>query len=166
MATTNYSIQAAGARSLGRVVVTGIVAGMMMGVVEMIISAAGGQGFWAPLRYIAAVFTRGADTASGFSLGPVVVGLMGHMMNAVILTAIFALLAWRFGRNPIALAAAGMMWGALVFAVMWWAVVPTIDPAMGLLNGAGFFATHLIFGMVAGLGVAWARRAPAPASVS
>jgi hypothetical protein len=41
---------------------------------------------------------------------------------------------------------------------MWWAVLPTIDPAMKLLNTPWFFVAHLVFGMVLGLGVAVARR--------
>jgi hypothetical protein len=163
MATTQLSMKtthagAVNGRAVRGVIAAGLGAGMMMGMVEMIISAAIGQGFWAPPRHIASVLTRGADVASGFSLGPVVVGLMGHMINSVILTALFAVVVWKITRHPATLAALGMMWGAAVFAFMWWGVAPAIDPAIGLLNPVGFLVTHLIFGMVAGLGVAWARR--------
>jgi hypothetical protein len=124
----------------------------------MIIEAVRGDGFWAPLRYIASVFTRGADTDPSFSLIPVLVGLMGHMMNSIILGALFAVAVWRLRRaTAITLMVGGMMYGAAIFAVMWWGILPAIDPAMKIVSGAGFFITHLIFGMMLGLSVAAAR---------
>lgn len=158
LAMKTTRVRAVNGRAVPGVVVAGLGAGTMMGMVEMVISAATGQGFWAPLRLIASVLTRGADVASGFTLGPVVVGLVGHMMNSVVLTALFALVVWNLVRHPAVLAALGMMWGPPVFAFMWWGVTLAIDPAIGLLHPVGFFVTHLIFGMVAGLGVAWAQR--------
>lgn len=144
-------------RAVGGVLVTGMVAGMMMGMLQMIVEAVSGHGFWSPLRYIASVFTRGANTDPSFAFGPVVVGLGGHMVNSVILTTIFAAVFWKV-RNPVVLAAAGMMWGALVYVFMWWVVIPTVDPAMQLVNAPWFFVAHVVFGMVAGLGVAATQR--------
>jgi hypothetical protein len=51
----------------------------------------------------------------------------------------------------------GMMYGAAIFAVMWWGILPAIDPAMKIVSGAGFLITHLIFGVMLGLGIAAAR---------
>ena len=155
-------------RAVGAVAVTAMVASMMMGMIEMIVEAAIGHGFWSPLRYIASVFTRGSDTDPGFSLGPVIVGLGGHMMNGLILGSVFAVIAWKLVRNPGVLAMAGMAFGALVYAVMWWGVAASIDPAMQLVNAQWFFVAHLVFGMVLGLGVAAAQRlsqGTAPAAV-
>jgi hypothetical protein len=135
-----------------------MVAGMMMGLLQMIVEAVSGNGFWSPLRYIASVFTRGTNTDASFAFGPVIAGLGGHMMNSVILGAIFTAAVWKLIRNPLVLAIAGMMWGAMIYVFMWWAVLPTIDPAMKLLNTPWFFVAHLVFGMVLGLGVAVARR--------
>ncbi len=45
-----------------RILVVGIVAGMGFGMMEMVIEAVVGKGFWAPLRFIASVFTLGKDT--------------------------------------------------------------------------------------------------------
>jgi hypothetical protein len=149
-------------RAVGGVLVAAMAAGMMMGMLQMLVEAVSGHGFWAPLRYIASVFTRGADTDAGFSAGPVLVGLAGHMMISVILGTIFAIVVWKLTRNPIVLAILGMMWGALVYAFMWWGVTATIDPAMQLVNAQWFFVSHLVFGMVLGLGVAVAQRLSAP----
>jgi len=66
-----------GRASVGTVV-AGLVAGMGYGMMEMVIEAVGGKGFWSPLRFIASVFTLGTDTDPSFALAPVFVGLMGH----------------------------------------------------------------------------------------
>lgn len=145
-------------RAAVAVLVATMVAGMMFGMMQMIVEAVIGHGFWSPLRYIASVFTRGANTDPTFSVGPVIVGLGGHMMNAVILGAIFAAVFWKLTRNPIVLAMAGMAWGTAIYFFMWWAVIPAIDPAMKLLNAQWFFGSHLVYGMVLGLGVAAAQR--------
>jgi hypothetical protein len=144
--------------AIGGVLIATMVAGMMFGVMQMIAEALIGHGFWSPLRYIASVFTRGAVTDPSFSLGPVIVGLGGHMMNSMILGAIFAMVVWKWVRNPVVLAMLGMTWGAAVWAFMWLAVVPTVDPAMKLLDAPWFFGSHLLFGMVLGLGIAVAQR--------
>lgn len=144
--------------AVGGVLGATMIAGMMFGLMQMIVEALIGHGFWSPLKYIASVFTRGADVDPSFSLGPVIVGLGGHMMNSMILGAVFAMVVWKSVRNPIILTMLGMMWGAAVWAFMWLAVVPTIDPAMERLNAPWFFGAHLVFGMVLGLGIAVAQR--------
>lgn len=167
MATTHYTAppsvrSARGAPAASRVVIgvvlAGMVAGMMFGMLQMTVEAVIGQGFWSPLRYIASVFTLGTNTDPRFSLGPVAVGLAGHMMNSVMLGAVFAALVWKLTRNPINLAIAGMAWGGMLFVVTWWAVLPNIDPAMKLVNEQWFLVSHLVYGMVLGLGVAVAQR--------
>lgn len=148
-----------------RYLVAGVVAGMGYGMMEMVIEAIIGQGFWAPLRFIASVFTLGKDTDPSFSLIPVVVGLMGHMMNSVILGVVFSLWISRLASGIVGLAVLGMVYAAAIFIAMWYVVLPVIDLAMLLVNGPGFFASHLLYGLVLGIGVALVRqrRAPAPA---
>jgi len=140
-----------------RILLVGLVAGMVYGMMEMVIEAVIGHGFWSPLRYIASVFTLGRDTDPSFSLVPVVVGLMGHMMNSAIFALLFALLISRPLRASTGLMAGGMIYAAAIFFVMWFVVLPVIDPAMKLVNGAGFFVSHLMFGLVLGAGIAWLR---------
>lgn len=166
MATAHYarpSLHSRASTPVNRSAVSGVllatmVAGMMFGIMQMIVEALIGHGFWSPLRYIASVFTRGVNTDPSFSLGPVIVGLGGHMFNSMILGAVFAMLVWKLTRNPAVLAMLGMMWGVAVWAFMWLAVVPTVDPAMDLLNHGWFLGAHLVFGMVLGLGIAMAQR--------
>jgi hypothetical protein len=139
-----------------RALLVGLIASMAFGMMEMIIEAAIGQGFWSPAKYIAAVFTRGGDTDPTFAAVPVVVGLMGHMMNAVVFGALFAAATKRL-RDPLTLMTAGMAYAAAIFAVMWYAVLPAIDPAMKLVSAGGFFASHLMYGALLGGGLAVAR---------
>ena len=49
---------------------------------------------------------------------------------------------------------AGAVWGAVVFAMMWYVVVPAVDPGMLNLNAPAFFVGHLMWG--AALGLLWA----------
>lgn len=144
-----------------RNLVVGLVAGMGFGMMEMVIEAIVGRGFWAPLRFIASVFTLGKDTDPSFSFLPVVVGLMGHMMNAIILGLLFALVVSRIASGVIGLALAGVAYAAGIFVVMWFLLLPLIDPAMLLVNGAGFFVSHLMYGLLLGLGIWLVRERPA-----
>ncbi len=140
-----------------RILLVGLVAGMVYGMSEMVIEAVIGHGFWSPLRYIASVFSLGKDTDPNFSLVPVVVGLMGHMMNSAIFALLFAQLISRPLRARAGLVTGGMIYAAAIFFAMWFVVLPLIDPAMKLVNGLGFFASHLMFGLVLGAGIAWLR---------
>ena len=136
----------------------GLVAGMGYGVMEMVIEAVIGKGFWSPLRYIASVFTLGKDTDPTFSFVPVFVGLMGHMMNSVVFGLIFAYFVTRIARGSVAVAAVGMAYAAAIFVMMWFVVLPIIDPAMLLVNATGFFVSHLLYGLLLGGGLAYLRR--------
>ncbi|MBI3970559.1 MAG: hypothetical protein HY332_04660 [Chloroflexi bacterium] len=156
-----------------KLVLGGLIASLVIGMWEMVVEAFVGQGLFAPPVFIAATVLRNLqDAQGGPGLGPIeplaiVLGLMGHMMNSVILGIIFALLARRFVRGTLGLAIAGMVYGALVFVVMWLVIVPLLDPAMLRLNGTAFFLGHLMWGAAVGLVSTWApARAGARAPVS
>ncbi len=140
-----------------RIFAVGLIAGIAFGMMQMIIEAVIGRGFWSPLRYIASVFTLGKDTDPSFSLIPVVVGLMGHMMNSIILGTVFAFLISPLIKSTAGLAVAAMAYGAAVFLAMWYLILPVIDPAMKLVNGPGFFISHLMYGLILGVGISLVR---------
>ncbi len=83
-----------------RLLLVGLIAGMALGMVEMVIEAVVGTGFWAPLRFVASALTPGKDTDPSFAPVPVVVGFMGHMMNAVNLGLLFVFVISRITNNP------------------------------------------------------------------
>jgi hypothetical protein len=145
----------------------GLVGGMVFAMWEMVVegirSATGGgsfwgslsthSGFWAAPQWIGATLIRSLQSSRNpnFDLGPLILGLMGHMMNSIILGLIFVAFAYSLTRSVASLLVLGMMYGAAVFAVMWWVVVPAVDPAMQEVNGALFFIGHLMYGSVLGL---------------
>ncbi|HKF19299.1 MAG TPA: hypothetical protein VKF14_19230 [Candidatus Dormibacteraeota bacterium] len=69
----------------GRSLLVAAAAGLGFAMTEMVIEAVAGKGFWASLRFIASILTRGKDTDPSFSVGPVIVGVAGHMVESVVL---------------------------------------------------------------------------------
>jgi len=127
---------------------------------EMIVEAVipNGAGFFGAPIAIGATVARdlqGSSNPIPFHLVGLGLGLMGHMMNSIILAAIFGLFVSKRALSPVALVGAGMAWGVAVFVVMWFVVAPLIDPLMLNLNAAAFFVAHLMWG--AALGFIWSR---------
>jgi hypothetical protein len=133
----------------------GLIASLVMGMWEMIVEAIipNGAGFWSAPVYIAATIFRNLQSIArpvSFDLVAVMAGLMGHMMNSVILGLLFAfVIAPRF-KSLIGQVVAGMIYGAVVYAVMALVVVPFVDPVMANLNAVVFFLGHLMWGVALG----------------
>jgi len=119
----------------------------------MIVEAIVGAGLWSPPIYIAATLLRGlqgAGSPASFDLPGVGLGLMGHMMNSVIFGLIFAFLIGprltSLGRQI----AGGIVYGVVIFAAMWFLVLPLVDPVMLNLNPGVFFLGHMMWGAALG----------------
>jgi hypothetical protein len=139
---------------IGRVLGAGIVASIVMGMVEMIYEAVGGAGFWSPLVFIAATLFRSLQSVPvpvPFTATAVIFGLMGHMMNSMIFGLIFASIFSRFPISRGTLVGIGVIYALAVFVVMWFLVVPAIDPVMLKLNGMVFAIAHMMWGAALGL---------------
>ena len=140
--------------SMTRVLGAGLLASIVMGMVEMVFEGTSGNGFWSPLVFIAATVLRqlqSVPTPVPFMALPVVLGLMGHMMNSMILGLVFGLISSRFAMGRGALVGAGVAYALVVFAMTWYLVLPAIDPVM-LKQNATFFATaHVMWGLALGL---------------
>ena len=137
-----------------RVILAGIAASIVMGMIEMLYEAVAGDGFWSPVIYIGATALRGLQSLQppvGFLFWGVVLGLMGHLMNSVILTGIFTAAVGRRVASRGALVVSGAIYGLVVFVVMWYAVVPAVDPVMLNLNATVFALAHLMWGIAVGL---------------
>jgi hypothetical protein len=146
-----------------RVLLAGLIASLVMGMVEMLYEAIGGSGFWAPVVFIAATIVRGLQSTAvpvPFQPVGVVLGLMGHMMNSVILASIFAAFVAPRLRSTSALVVGAVIYSLAVFVLMWFAVVPLVDPVMLKLNGVVFAISHVMWGAALGLLLAW-QQAPA-----
>lgn len=134
-----------------RIIVAGLIASIAMGMIEMIYEAVAGDGFWSPIIYIGATVLRGLQSLHspvGFHFWGVVLGLMGHMMNSVILTWTFtSLIVRRIGsRGPLPVM--GAIYGLVVFFVMWYVVIPVVDAVMLNLNATVFALAHIVWGAV------------------
>jgi len=147
-----------------RILVAGIGASLVLAMWEMVVEAAipDGAGFFGPPIAIGATIVRdlqGSPNPIPFDAVAFVLGLMGHMMNSVILAVIFGLIVSRLAPSAAATIGFGVAWGVAVFVAMWFVVAPAIDPLMLNLNAPVFFAAHLMWG--AALGVIWTRLGPA-----
>jgi hypothetical protein len=161
---------------LGRAALTGAVAGILasivMAVYAMIAAWINGVGFFTPLYHIASVLispngmmssmeAAGSGNAFHFLAGPALLGAIIHMMTGAMYGAVFGILITRVSLSKGILAAAGLAYGAVVFAVSTWIALPL---AAGILNSgdqiknmaamAGwgtFFIEHLLFGLSLGV---------------
>jgi len=80
------------------------------------------------------------------------------MMNSIVLAAVFGLVASRLLHEGTKLVAGGVLYGIVVWAVMWFVVLPLVDPLMLNLNGLVFLIGHMMWG--GALGFLWSRVAP------
>ncbi len=131
----------------------GMVAGAVMGAVVMVVEAARGTGFWSPLILIAAAVIdelKGVRTPVPFHPVGVAVGVAVHLVNSVVLGLIFVRIFGRSGRVGASLVRAGLVYGLMVFAIMWYVVLPTMNPVMLQLNAVLFGGAHLVWGGVLG----------------
>src|SRR5262249_21160495 len=90
---------------------------------------------------------------------PVVLGLMGHMMNSVVLGVLFAAVVAPRLRGLGALIIGGMVYGLVVFAVMWFVIAPLVDPVILRLNSLVFAVAHVMWGGALGLVLGWLEAA-------
>lgn len=145
--------------SYQRIILAGLIASIVMGMWEMVVEqVAGGNGFWSPVTYIAATILRDyqqVPTPVPFEALPVVLGLMGHMMNSVLLGAGFALITRPAHGSRNELIAFGAAYGIAVMLIMWLVVLPLVDPVMLRVNVVGFFIAHIMWGVGLGIALGW-----------
>lgn len=149
-----------------RILIAGVISSLVIAMWEMLVEAAipDGAGFFGPPIAIGATLVRdlqGSANPIPFDAAGLVLGLMGHMMNSVILAAAFGIVASRLALRAAPTIALGMGWGVAVFIGMWFVVAPAVDPLVLNLNAPAFFAGHVMWG--AALGFLWSR-AGAPAA--
>jgi uncharacterized membrane protein YagU involved in acid resistance len=109
---------------------------------------------WAPPQGIAqsiGIGTAGHD----LQLVPLLVGLMGHMMNSIVLGVIFVAIARAIRVQGIAAVVGGMVYGAIVYVAMFWVVLRGVlsSTSASFLSANpewSWIAGHLMFGVVLG----------------
>lgn len=155
MATQTQQLAGSGSRSWSHGAIAGLIAGMVFAMWAMVVGAlTPGSNLFAAPQGIAQSIGIGSPGHSIQAL-PLIVGLMGHMMNSVIFGLIFFFIVSRLGLTGVTSVIAGMAFGAMVYAGMYWVVL------RGLLAGSsGSFISanpewswvmgHLMFGVVLG----------------
>ncbi len=136
-----------------RAVVAGLIASVVMGMIEMVYEAVAGDGFWSPVVYIGATVLRQLQSVQipvRFDFWGVILGLMGHMMNSVILGLVFAAIFSRSAMSRGGRPVVGAVYALVVFFVMWYLVVPAVDRVMLNLNAPVFAIAHIMWGAALG----------------
>jgi uncharacterized membrane protein YagU involved in acid resistance len=85
-----------------------------------------------------------------FGLVALLVGLMGHMLNAIVFGLVFSLLLAPRFRSLAGQTIAGAVYGVALYLLMWIVIGPLIDPVILRLNGLSFLVAHLLYGIALG----------------
>ncbi len=134
----------------------GLIAGIAMAMVAMIYAASRGMGLFAPPRQIAAVL-QGPEALLGGG-GTIILGIMIHMMVSIVWGIVFGLIAGRLTAGGQF--GAGMVYGAVLWFIMSFLVLPWANETMGdrtKLVPAAWFIEHLVFGGMLFLTAVFAR---------
>lgn len=97
------------------------------------------------------------------SAAHVVVGVVLHFAFAVAVGLVFAtvlaLLAWLrvpAVSRPLGLVVASVLGGGLLFVIMYYGILPALNPIMANAPTAAFLGAHLAYGLGVGVVMAWA----------
>ncbi|MGH9299744.1 MAG: hypothetical protein ACRDZT_07480 [Acidimicrobiales bacterium] len=142
--------------------VPGLAGGMMFAMLAMIVGI-WTSAFWAPPQGIAQAIGIGPN-GHDFHIVPFILGLMGHMMNSVILGAIFVAMARATKMGPMMLVVAGTVWGLVVYGILYYLLLPDVFSLWASAGVQSFVSTvptwtwvvaHLLFGMTLGGALAY-----------
>ena len=140
--------------SISAWVVPGLLAGVVLAMWAMVVGLFTSS-LWAPPQGIAQAIGIGAQ-GHDFQATPFVVGIMAHMMDAVVLGALFIAIARALRlAGAVSLVVSGMMYGLAVYGVMFWAVVRGIlaSNSTSFLTANpewSWIVAHAMFGMALG----------------
>ena len=132
--------------------VAGIVAGVVMAGWAMLFSAYTAAGFWLPPQLIAATVFGPVAMVRGMEA--VLIGVLLHVVVSAGFGILFALMT---GWRPLGggeLIVAGLAYGAAIWAVMTFGILPLVNPTMSArvaLEPANWLFQHLLFGALLAL---------------
>lgn len=131
----------------------GLIAGLVFAIWAMLVGLCTST-LWAPPQGIAQ--SIGIGTAGhNFQLVPLLVGLMGHMMNSIVLGIVFIAVARAIRLQGIAAVVGGMVYGVIVYAGMYWVLLRGVlsSTSASFLSANpewSWIAAHLMFGVALG----------------
>jgi hypothetical protein len=142
-----------GTRTVLNWALPGLIAGLVFAMWAMVVGLFTST-IWAPPQGIAQSIGIGSP-GHNFQLIPLVVGLMGHMMNSLLLGVIFIAIARAIRLNGPTAVVGGMVYGTLVYAAMYWVLLRGVlsSTSASFLSANpewSWIAAHLMFGVVLG----------------
>ena len=136
--------------TLRSAVIGGVLGGVMMAVWLMFILWLTGIGFWTLLNLITNTFWRAVPLDGKFSVWSLIIGLVAHVIVALIFGSLIALAAWRLPGSRSLIIASGALFGPVIWVVMQYGIWRAVDPAAAQIITPWVFAVaHLIFGVLA-----------------
>lgn len=158
MSATHLNARAGVGRWAVAGLVASIIAGITFAIFEMVMAAIMGQGFFAPLRMIAAIGLGEGALPPGPAIGlatVVPVGLIIHMALSMMYGAGFGIVASAIGtlrENHALLVGAATLAGLALWIVNFYVVAPIAFPWFAMANPVVQFLAHtFFFGTVLGL---------------
>lgn len=132
--------------------VGGLIGGMAMAMFSMFV-AISRDGFWAPVRGITSVVFGDEHYGGGFDFWTVAVGAGGHMMNSVVLGAVFALMVGLLlsRSSSVVTWMAGAVYGLAIWLVMVLVVAGGLQSSDLFADSVpqwAWIAGHLMFGAI------------------
>jgi hypothetical protein len=145
--------QKSGTRTVLNWILPGLIAGLVFAMWAMVVGLFTST-LWAPPQGIAQSIGVGSP-GHNLQLVPLVVGLMGHMMNSIVIGVIFIAIARAIQLHGPASAVGGMVYGVIVYVGMYWVVLRgVLSSTSGSFLSANpewsWIAAHLMFGVVLG----------------
>lgn len=131
-------------------VIGGVLGGVMMAVWLMFILWLTGIGFWTLLNLITNTFWRAVPLDGKFSVWSLIIGLVAHVIVALIFGSLIALAAWWLPVSRTLIITSGALFGPIIWVVMQYGIWRAVDPAAAQIITPWVFAVaHLIFGVLA-----------------
>jgi len=145
--------QESGTKTVLKWALPGLVAGLVFAMWAMFVGLFTST-LWAPPQGIAQSFGIGSP-GHNFQLVPFVAGLMGHMLNSIVIGVIFIAIARALHLHGPTALAAGMVYGAAVYGAMYWGLLRgVLASTSGSFLSANpewsWIVAHLMFGVALG----------------
>jgi hypothetical protein len=145
--------QESGTRTVLKWALPGLIAGLGFAMWAMVVGLFTST-LWAPPQGIAQSVGIGS-AGHNFQLIPFVAGLMGHMMNSIVLGVIFIAIARALRLQGVAAAVGGMVYGVIVYVAMYWVLLRGVlsSTSASFLSANpewSWIAAHVMFGVVLG----------------
>jgi hypothetical protein len=142
-----------GTRTVLNWALPGLIAGLVFAMWAMFVGLFTST-LWAPPQGIAQSIGIGSP-GHNFQLVPFVAGLIGHMMNSIVLGVIFVAIARALRLQSYAAVVGGMVYGVIVYGAMYWVLLRGVlsSTSASFLSANpewSWVAAHLMFGVVLG----------------